>query len=408
MSVDFEPVRIGGRRRRIDPLLLVAGAVVIALGIAVLKPWESSGGAVAPSPLAGVPTPTTSAEPSPSPRATRSSVAAASPAAASDALLAPTWPDLFDVTYPHGAWGALIVSGIASFSVFGSPPIVYEEAWSAAEPAANPDETATLLPGSNPVAALGLTFPAGQAPDDVRIWQLRPDDQYEWIDTRIVAGPSPEDPMVFVRPVGDPVLAAPWDRAVYRFDILRDGRIERLLVALADSNHEVRPPAVRPATESRLVPPSASDPSGVRFGLFATVDGFGVPIGARASRPLDEAGAWRSSLDVPDNGRPPTVAAAFLPRATGLGVMLTPHASLESAALRRLAPSTLISVPRLAGGLSNMQGATPYVVVAAPDGGVVPPGVYAITVTWSDDAGPHAETWHVELRPGPVVVAGNG
>jgi hypothetical protein len=33
---------------------------------------------------------------------------------------------------------------------------------------------------------------------------------------------------------------------------------------------------------------------------------------------------------------------------------------------------------------------------------VWPPGVYAITVHWNDPAGVHAETWHVELRPGPI------
>jgi hypothetical protein len=28
------------------------------------------------------------------------------------------------------------------------------------------------------------------------------------------------------------------------------------------------------------------------------------------------------------------------------------------------------------------------------------PGVYAISVAWSDGAGTHQGTWHVELRPG--------
>ena len=381
--------------------------MVVALAVAVVKPWESSGGGSAVrSPVAAIPTPTASAEPTATPRPTARPIAAASSTPASDALLAPTWPDLVDQVDPQGNWGVVLVSAVTSFSVFGSPPIVYAGAWSRAEPGASSDAVATFLPGDSPVAALGLTFPRDQVPDDVRVWQLRPDDQLEWIDTRLVARPSPADPMLFIQPDADPALALPWDRGAYRFDIFRDGSIERLVVALADSSGDIPPPTHRPASETRLVPPSASDPSGVRYGLFATVDGFGVPIGALGSRPLDEADAWASLLDAPDNGRAPTVAAAFLPRATGLGVMLTPHASLESAVIRRLAPSELSPAPRLAGGLSNMQGATPFVVFAAPDGEVVSPGVYALTVDWSDEAGSHSATWHVEIRPGPVVSSG--
>ena len=145
MSVDFEPVRIGGRRRRIDPLLVVAAAVVVALGIAVVKPWESSGGSATPSAVAAVPTsgastgspPTPSTDPIRTSRPTLGPVAA-SAAPATDALLAPTWPDVVDVMEPQDGWGAMLVTGIDSFSVFGSPPIVYAAAWSATEPAPSP------------------------------------------------------------------------------------------------------------------------------------------------------------------------------------------------------------------------------------------------------------------------------
>ena len=43
MSVEFDPVRIGSRRRRLDPLAVGAALVVVALAVAVVKPWESTG-----------------------------------------------------------------------------------------------------------------------------------------------------------------------------------------------------------------------------------------------------------------------------------------------------------------------------------------------------------------------------
>ena len=33
------------------------------------------------------------------------------------------------------------------------------------------------------------------------------------------------------------------------------------------------------------------------------------------------------------------------------------------------------------------------------------PGVYALSIDWTDALGSHAGTWHVELRPGPVAPA---
>jgi hypothetical protein len=100
------------------------------------------------------------------------------------------------------------------------------------------------------------------------------------------------------------------------------------------------------------------------------------------------------------------VARVFLPRATGLGVMLTAHASIELAVMRRLTPIPLVPTPPARGGISDSQGRTPFVVFPAPDGRALAPGVYAISASWSDGTGLHAATWHVELRPGPVATAG--
>ena len=42
MSFDFDPVTVGPRRRRFDPVLIVILAIVAGLAIAIVKPWASS------------------------------------------------------------------------------------------------------------------------------------------------------------------------------------------------------------------------------------------------------------------------------------------------------------------------------------------------------------------------------
>jgi hypothetical protein len=68
--------------------------------------------------------------------------------------------------------------------------------------------------------------------------------------------------------------------------------------------------------------------------------------------------------------------------------------------VHRLAPDPQPVDPPVGGGVSQLRGRTPYVLFAAPDDGVWPPGVYAISVVWTDPFGRHDETWHVVLRPG--------
>jgi len=39
VSVEFEPVRLGARRKRLDPVVFGAVLVAIALAVSVVKPW---------------------------------------------------------------------------------------------------------------------------------------------------------------------------------------------------------------------------------------------------------------------------------------------------------------------------------------------------------------------------------
>jgi hypothetical protein len=404
VSVEFDPVRIGSRRRRLDPLAVGAALVVVALAVAVVKPWESSGKAAA-SPRASVGA-LASAAPSPSPpaRPTRSPSASTRPGSTTE-VARPTWTEIAPVLGSHEQWGTLALVGRASrFTASGAAPIDYASRWDAGPPGAGRGSVAILKPDDLTVIALGLTFPSGQAPDDVRIWERRAHDELEWIDATASGGPSPADPLLYLRPGPSESSVEPWQPGRYRLDVLRGGRVDRLEVAITDAFGDVPDPVDRPVTESRLVPPEDSDPSIVRLGLFATVDGLGFSLHFANSRPLDEMDAWAATLEQPDRGPARTVATVFLPRATGIGVMLTAHASIRLAVLRRLAPSPLVPVPPTVRGVAGPAGETPYVVFAAPDGEALPPGAYAVSVGWAEGGSLHAGTWHVELRPGPVPI----
>ena len=404
MSVEFDPVRIGGRRRRLDPLAVGAGLVVVALAVAVVKPWESTGRAAASPRTSVLALASDPASAEPSARPTRSPRASTTPGSTTE-VSPPTWTDIAPVVGGHAEWGTLAVVGRASrFTASGAAPIDYASRWDAGSPGAGRGSVALLRPDDLTVIALGLTFPSGQAPDDVRIWQRRANDELEWLDATAIGGPSPADPLLYLRPGPSGASVEPWQPGRYRLDVLRGGRVDRLEVAITDALGDVPDLVGRPVTESRLVPPEDSDPSTIRFGLFATVDGLGVSLHVASSRPLDEMDAWAATLGSPDRGPARTVATVFLPRATGLGVMLTPHASVRLAVLRRLAPSPLVPVPPTIRGISGPAGETPYVVFAASDGQALAPGAYALSVGWAEGGSLHAGTWHVELRPGPIPI----
>jgi hypothetical protein len=248
-----------------------------------------------------------------------------------------------------------------------------------------------------PIAALGVTVPANVDARSVRVWREHAGDELEWVDaTRIDDEGTIGTPLLARQPLGEGATIAAWDAGRYRIDVLTADGIHRIAVLIPNRFGNVPDPDVYAVTAPDIVGATSSDPSAVRIGLFATVDGAAVSIPARESEPLGEVAAWRDRAGS-DGSK---VAAIYLPRATGLGVMLTAHAAVEAAAIRRLAPDPLPDPPDAAGGISDAQGRTPFVVFPAPDGEVWTPGVYAVSVDWNDAAGRHHGTWHVELRPG--------
>jgi hypothetical protein len=397
VSVDFHPVKVVPRRRRLDLLRIGVFAVVIALAVAIVKPWQPGGlfGPPVP-PLAGA----AAASASPGPSAAPSRTADTVQEVVSRIARPPTWADLESAVMTHDTWGVRAI--LLSRGRFKPDPRPrYVEVWTSTAPSPDGRDTAHVAREDRSIVALGITFPPGSEPQDVRIWRLDANDELEWIDARPLDREQPDGAFVFLRFGAAETGFQAWDAGRYRIDVLGRDRVRRIAVQIPERLDGVAPPDAPPATEA-IVVGRAGDPRAVRVGLFASVNGRGLPIAARDSPLLDESAAWLEALRGPDGASPPVVAKAYLPRAAWLGVMLTARASVRWATIRRLAPDTGFDPPPLGGGLSRFHGQTPFVVFGAPRGGAWPAGVYAISVAWADSTGSHVGTWHVELRPGPI------
>jgi hypothetical protein len=398
VSVEFDPIKLRPGRRRVDPVVVGVLVVVIALGLAVAKPWVPSQRAEAPDPSAAVAI---------APRATAlgrtPSPAATQPSATPRPSPSPSWTDIAPVLDIHREWGVEAVLLLPTTTASQARPSRFVSYWSPAAPGPDGPQSAYISRDDQSIVALGVTYPADQVPVDARIWLVHAGDELEWMDVRMVVGGAPDGAMLFERtgaPVGQP---SSWPGGHYRVDVLVAGKVRRIAVQIPGRLGSVAQPDPWPATSARLVVPDDSDPSGVHVGLFATVNGRGIPLAATPWPLLDEATAWLSAADPAGRTSGPTVARAYLPLATGLGVMLTSQARVGSANISRLAPDARFDAGPVLGGLSRIEGRTPYLVFAPRDGGAFTPGVYAVSIEWTDALGSHAGTWHVELRPGPVA-----
>ncbi len=405
MTVEFEPVRIRPRRRRLDPLLVGVAAIVIVLGVAILKPWDRTGSAPGAD---GSPSIRATAEASgsvPSPAASRGP-ASALPGVGEpvDGLEpVPTWADLRPYVADHARAGATAIL-LGQLAQGGDRTARrYVERWAGIRSGFDPTDSVYLARDDQSIVALGVTFSPDRSPDDVRIWRIHAGDRLEWVDAVQIAGEAPAGTLLFAPFVREPGEPRTWGGGHYRIDLLIGGHIQRITIQIPGRFGTVSEPGAWPGGAADLVSVGDGDPSNVRRGPFVLVDGVGVPIASRSARPLSELEAWTASTRA-DRLRPGPVFAAYLPRATGIGALLTPHADLESAELRRVAPGPLDEGPLMLGGISGWQGGTPYVVFAPAGGGAWTPGVYELSLRWTDDQREHDSTWHLELRPGPVAI----
>ena len=397
MSVDFDPVKIGGPPRRIDPVRAVILVVVVGLAVAIVKPWSIG----VPS---DVPTPSLAAVvPSVSPNVPSTPALTARPIRPIVSTGVPTarWDEVEPVIQARHAWGVRAIVLARRQNLGSGPDPRFKELWSRTSPDSSTVEIARLARNGEQIVGLGITFPPDIEPLDMRIWRLHANEQVEWVDARPLAPADRDGSFTFVR--SDPTRGAlAWAAGNYRIDLLAADQLYSIAVEIPDRPGTVSAPDDwPPATEANLIGPGLSDPSGVRSGPFATVDGRGVSVGTRPATLMSSEEAWRSVIAGSGGLDEPSVATAYLPRATGLGVMLTNHAVVRQAILRRITPDARFFASPMTGGISAMQGRTPWIAFAQRGGGAWLPGVYAITVAWTDPAGQHVETWHVELRPGP-------
>src|SRR6185503_18988558 len=103
VSADSDPVRLGPRRRRVDPVVIGVIGVVVAIAVAAIKPWDRQPSApVSPPPAVAVVAPSSIATGAPTgPPATATPVPSAMP---------PGWPDVASAVTTHDAWGVRAIT----------------------------------------------------------------------------------------------------------------------------------------------------------------------------------------------------------------------------------------------------------------------------------------------------------
>jgi hypothetical protein len=390
VTVEFEPVRLGARRRRIDPVAAGAIVVVIAVAMSVVKPWgDGSGPNGAAADAVGTAQPAVA---TPQPPATP--VAVIPRIISASTRPTPSWADIQPVVQRHDTWGVRAI--VSDGQTFG-------ERWFRFPVGGTRMSTAFLDAGDETILALGVTFPPSQTPLDVRIWR-ETSRGLAWVDTEAFDLVPSSGAFLYGRPPIFGNTRRVWIPGTYRMDVLVDGTVRRLGISIPDrfSNvpagserpnlHDVRPMTDVPAARSIDVP----------YGLFATADGIAVPLPADEGPALDEVAAW---LDVdPGTRRAPRsfVAEAYLPNATRLGVMLEARVIVMSANIARLTPEPVATIVPEIDHTPRDGMPSSMVLFRAPDDGAWTPGVYRITVVWADFDGLHEGSWHVDLRPGPI------
>ena len=392
--IEFKPVELGRRRRRFDPTLI--GVIVVALGLAVaiVKPWDV---ALTTDGLTELPPgPTASGGPPPRPIATDHPA----PRVAQEPL---AWGDIASIVQQRSTWGvrAILRTPGRTSAATGTS---FEERWAPVRSTGIGGSRVIVLAADQAIVALGITFPDGSAPLDVRIWRRSTGRSLYWLDVHPVGRTPAQGGLIYAPPTTDPGSPV-WGAGEYRIDALTSGgTIERFDLGIPDRYENVRPSSVEPPVVTELVPSSQVDPMSVPVGSFATIDRIGVPLESVGGAALDEAAAWLDTEAGSGRASADHVAVAYLPRATGLGVRLPDGATVRAAAITRLVPGPLINGPTpIGGGIIDRRDDVPWVVFAARRGEAWAPGIYRIDVTWSDESGLQAAAWHIELRPGPGV-----
>jgi hypothetical protein len=402
VSVEFEPVKLRPRRRRIDPVAIATLVVVLGLAAAVIKPWNAEAdpatseqgqafvdASPSPRPPDSLSGPRSTAVPAPRQPGLPSSTASLA-----------SWDRVRGVLRVHDGWGIRAIVAAPSGLLAPASDQQFAEHWDALpdDPLGFP--TVDIEPNDRTVVAIGITFPAAHTPLDVRIWLVHPD-RLEWIDT-LAVDPSPSGGAFLYRVANGDGSVRNWAAGRYRVDVLVDGAVRRFGFTLPNRFEIVPDGSEPPLARDDLIDPAGGALPDLPIGLFLTASGVSIPLPGEEGPALTEAGAW---LNVdPGTGRAPRshVAAVLAPAATGIGIMLPPGSIVQRSVLRRLAPEPLLGDPELVRDDAAPGNPTAHVLYRPPGGGAWLPGVYRISVVWADSAGLHDRSWHLELRPGPV------
>jgi hypothetical protein len=399
VSVEFEPVKLGPRRRRLDPLAIGAALVALGLIAAVLKPWsaqtEPASGAPDAALVSRAPSPGAPATP-----AASQSVATPPPTPPTSTAALASWDRVRPAVAAHESWGIRAIVARPAGLLGPAGDLRFDEVWNPLTDLAGGTPTVDIEPDDETVVAVGITFPPAHTPLDVRIWLVRRNG-FDWVDTRPV-DTDPAGGAFLYRVGGEGPTFRNWQAGRYSVDVLVDGGIRRFGFTLPN-RFEIVPtdPAPR-ASPADLVDPDSTDLGGLPIGPFVTARGVAVPLRERSGPPMTETDAWLD-LDPGTLGAPrPRVAAAYLPAATGLGVKLAKGSVVRSATIQRLAPAASQLNPALVLDVFDPGHPNSTVLFRALDGRAWSPGTYELSVGWLGRVGVHQESWLIELQPGPA------
>ena len=321
MSVEFEPIRLGRRGRRIDPI-----AVGVARGgdRARLCRAQAVGRRCRRSrhrpsrTVDGPPQWRTPSRPT-TPRRRRcrgSSPRGATPRCGGTRSRASV--------RRHDTWGirAIVVQVLADSPLDARQRFI--ERWYPLPSRRRTQARPTLVDSNErAILALGVTFPPDHTPLDVRIWR-RTDAGFDWVDTEPLDPVPSGGAFLYRTPGTTPATPRPWASGEYRVDILVDGTIRRYGIAIPDRFSNVPATPERPSLRDLgpLVAPTGRAADRAARRSLCHGRSRRDPAATKRRRCTRRSGAW---LDVdPGTGREPRgfVARASLPRATGLGVQL--------------------------------------------------------------------------------------
>jgi hypothetical protein len=393
-SVGFEPVKVGPRRRRVDPVVIGALVVVIGLLAAIVKPWQGGPSArVSPEAFSSAAASPTSSGAGASPTETPT---IAEPDPSRGPLLVPGWSDVAPTAGVHHKWGIRVITAGYSPGTVGGQGKFAGQWYPHVRDGGPPTR---IDPVNDARLAIGITFPRDSVPIDVRFWRLHDTGGLEWLPTYPLNDIPGQGAYTYLQRTGDGTVV-PWGAGRYRLEILVGGAIHSWRIDIPDRHGTTPDPDPWPEPASVSPTPPLETVRTDLVGLFALADGATFSLAGESGPTLDAAGAW---LDI-DRGPNATgrshVASAYLPDTTALGVTVPDGGAVISGEMYRVSPAGDDDTV-----FEEFDNGGPTILFDTPGGSALRSGVYALRVIWAAAGDNHIATWHVELRPGPVQPA---